>query len=218
MDIRLLAFYAASSTLIWLRRLGGPGLILLGFADNSVVPLPGSMDLLTIWLAAHHRNIWPYYTFMATLGAVLGGYVTYRLARKGGKEALERKLSKKQATKVYRKFEQWGFGAVAVPALLPPPFPIVPALLAAGALQYSRKKFIAALAVGRGIRFTIVAFLGAHYGPHIVHFFSRYYKPALIILISLAAIAGVIAIIQYQRFRERSGESGRRTQPARPTA
>ncbi|MFZ0143853.1 MAG: hypothetical protein WAL08_05815, partial [Candidatus Sulfotelmatobacter sp.] len=59
-----------------LRHLGGIGLILLGLADNSVVPLTGSMDVLTIWLAARHLEPWPYYGLMATLGAVLGGYIT----------------------------------------------------------------------------------------------------------------------------------------------
>ena len=202
MHLHLLAVLETSATLRWLIRLGGPGLIPLGLADNSVIPLPGSMDVLTIWLAASNRDIWPYYAFMATLGAVIGGYITYRLARKGGKEAVEHKFPNKKIDKVYKKFERWGFGAVAIPALLPPPFPIVPALLAAGAMQYSRKKFIAALAVGRGIRFTIVAFLGAHYGPHIVAFFSRYYKPALFILIALAIIGGVVALVQYMRFRK----------------
>src|SRR5256885_7648754 len=33
-------------------------------------------------------------------------------------------------------------------------------LIAAGALQYSRKKFLGALALGRGIRFFVIAFLG----------------------------------------------------------
>src|SRR3989442_14155357 len=83
MDPRLLSVVAASHALLWLRRLGGPGLILLGLADNSVIPMPGSMDALTIWLAASHRDWWPYYAFMATAGAVLGGYITYRLAREG---------------------------------------------------------------------------------------------------------------------------------------
>src|SRR5258708_543897 len=116
---------------VWtrLRRLGGVGLVLLGLADSSVVPLPGSMDVLTIYLAARHRDLWWYYAFMATVGAVIGGYITYGLARKGGKEAFERKLSKKRAEKVFERFERWGFGAVALPALLPPPFPIVPFLL-----------------------------------------------------------------------------------------
>lgn len=190
---------------VWnhLRHLGGVGLVLLGLADNSIIPLPGSMDILTIVLAAHHGRLWWYYAFMATVGAVIGGYITYGLARKGGKQAFERKLSKQTAEKVFKRFERWGFFAVAVPAILPPPFPIVPFLLAAGALQYSRRKFVLALALGRGVRFTIVAGLGAIYGRHIVRFFSRYYKPALFMLIGLAVIAGIISLVQYYRYKSR---------------
>jgi membrane protein YqaA with SNARE-associated domain len=198
-------FLIAVSVWTRLRHLGGVGLVLLGLADNSVVPLPGSMDVLTIVLAARHRELWWYYAFMAALGAVIGGYITYGLARKGGKEAFERKLSKSRADKVFERFERWGFWAVAVPAVLPPPFPIVPFLLAAGALQYSRQKFVAALALGRGVRFTIVAGLGALYGRHIVRFFSRYYKPALFTLIALAVIAGAFSLVQYYRYKNRTG-------------
>lgn len=190
---------------VWnhLRHLGGVGLVLLGLADNSIIPLPGSMDILTIVLAAHHSRLWWYYAFMATVGAVIGGYITYGLARKGGKQAFERKLSKRTAEKVFKRFERWGFFAVAVPAILPPPFPIVPFLLAAGALQYSRRKFVLALALGRGVRFTIVAGLGAIYGRHIVRFLSRYYKPALFMLIGLTVIAGIISLVQYYRYKSR---------------
>jgi len=188
----------------WLRHLGGVGLILLGLADNSVVPLPGSIDVLTVLLAARHKHLWWYYAFMATVGAVIGGYITYGLARKGGKEAFERKLSKGRADKIFKRFEKWGFFAVAVPAILPPPFPIVPFLLAAGAMQYSRQKFVAALALGRGVRFTILAGLGAIYGRHIVRFFTKYYKPALIVLIGLAVTAGVLSLVQYYRYKNRT--------------
>src|ERR1700681_4140566 len=169
----------AVSTWVRLRRLGGLGLVLLGVADNSVIPLTGSMDVLTIWLSARHREPWFYYAAMATLGAVIGGYITYALARKGGKQAMERKLSKRRAAKVYATFERWGFWAVAVPALLPPPFPFVPFLIAAGALQYSREKFLGALTLGRLVRYTIVASLGSLYGNQIVRFFDRYDKMAV---------------------------------------
>src|ERR1700726_3301304 len=190
---------------IWhkLRRLGAPGLVLLGIADNSVVPLTGSRDVLTIWLAARHQEPWPYYALMATLGAVIGGYITYALARKGGKEAMERKLSKRRATQFSNAFARWGFAAVAVPALMPPPFPFVPFLFAAGAMHYLPKKFLGALALGRGVRYTIAAGLGFHYGRHILRFFSQYYKPAMAILIGLAVIGAILSLIQYLRYRKR---------------
>jgi membrane protein YqaA with SNARE-associated domain len=197
----------------WVRHVRSMGLIVVGIADNSVIPMPGSMDVLTVWLAASERKYWLYYAFMATLSALVGGYLTYALARKGGKEALEHRKQKKKATKLFRRFERWGFGAIAVPAMLPPPFPIVPFLLAAGALQYPRKKFIGALALGRGIRFTVIAALGAHYGTAIVGFFSKYYKPALIVLISLSVVGSLLALAEYLRYKKNSRPSPAEAQP-----
>ncbi|HUO27129.1 MAG TPA: VTT domain-containing protein [Candidatus Aquilonibacter sp.] len=186
-----------------LRHLGGVGLLLLGIADNSLVPLTGSMDVFTIWLAARHVEPWPYYALMATAGAVLGGYITYGLAREGGKEAMHRKLSQQSAARVSQAFERWGFGAVALPALMPPPFPFVPFLLAAGATQYPRKRFLAALIVGRGVRYTILSALGFIYGGHVLRFFRQYYAPALGILIGLAVVGAIVTIFQYLRHRRR---------------
>jgi membrane protein YqaA with SNARE-associated domain len=185
----------------WVLRMGGPGLILIGIADNSVVPLTGSMDVLTIWLAAGHRNIWPYYAVMATIGAVLGGYITYYLGRKGGKEAIEHRFKKQRAEKLFKRFDRWGFRTIAITALLPPPFPLVPVLLAAGGLQYSKKKFLGALTLGRSIRYFVVAGIGSLYARPITAFFNRYYKPALFILIGLAVLGGIFALIEYFRLR-----------------
>lgn len=206
-----------TNALRWLIHLGGPGLIVLGLLDNSVIPLPGSMDVATILLAAHHREPWIYYTIMATVGAVLGGYLTYNMARKAGKEALEKRFSKEKVDKVDATFEKWGFASVAIPALLPPPFPIVPMLLAAGALQYPKKKFVAALSVGRAARYTILAFLGAHYGRHIVRFFAQYYEPTLIILIALLVIASLYGLYEYRRRRggrSNTSSAGKQTPPS----
>jgi membrane protein YqaA with SNARE-associated domain len=205
MSLGLLHLHPLLAVPLWrqLRHLGGLGLVLLGLVDNSVIPVTGSMDVLTIWLAARHQEPWPYYGFMATLGAVIGGYITYALARKGGKEVMERKLSKKRAVQVSNAFTRWGFAAIAIPALLPPPFPFLPFLLAAGAMQYSRKKFLAALVLGRGIRYFIEAALGFVYGRHILRFFTRYYKPAVAILIGLAVIGTVVTLVQYLRHKQK---------------
>ena len=198
--------FVASSLWHWLHRLGAPGLLLLGLVDNSPVPLPGSMDVLTIWLAAREPRLWPLYAVLATIGSLIGGYVTYALARKGGKPALEKRVSKRTASRVYRYVEHWGFFAVVLPALLPPPVPIVPFLLAAGALQYPPRKFLAALTIGRGIRFTLIALLGALYGRHILRFFAKYYQPALWILVALAVLGGLASLIGYLR-RKHSSKS-----------
>lgn len=186
-----------------LRRMGGPGLIVLGIVDNSIIPVTGSMDVLCIWLAARQREPWPYYAVMATLGALIGGYITYALARKGGEEAMERRLSKKKADQIEQRFDRWGFFAIALPALLPPPFPFVPFLIAAGALQYPPKRFLGALTLGRGVRYTIEAFLGYYYGRHILRFFRQYYKPALGILIGLAVLGTILTLVEYLRHRKR---------------
>ncbi|HZP32491.1 MAG TPA: VTT domain-containing protein [Candidatus Acidoferrales bacterium] len=190
----------------WARRVGGPGLIVLGIVDNSAVPVPGSQDAMTIILAAGEKTWWPYYALMATVGAVIGGYITYRLARREGREILEKRIARRKAQKVYSTFQKWGFGAVAVAALLPPPLPMFPFLLAAGAMQYSRGKFIAALALGRGIRYTVLAFLAAMYGGAILGWISEYREPILIGGIA-AAVAGALFVLLRYKYSKRPSPS-----------
>ena len=174
----------------WLRHLGGPGLILLGLLDNSVIPLPGSMDVFTIVLSADQRERWPYYAFMATVGSVIGGYLTYRLARGEGKGRLGSRLKRSQMKKVQAVFEKWGFLSIAVPALLPPPLPMVPFLIAAGAAQYPLQKFFAALFLGRAVRYSILGLLAALYGRQLLGYFSRHTHAIVWTAIALA-ITGI---------------------------
>src|SRR6476660_9680106 len=147
--LAIVAPTVARSVRRWIFHLGGLGFIPLGLLDNSVIPLPGSMDVLTIVLSARKQELWLYYALMATIGSVIGGFVTYRLARKGGKETLERKFPARTLAKVYKIFARWGFGGIAFVALLPPPAPMVAIVFAAGAMQYSLKKFLVALTLGR---------------------------------------------------------------------
>ncbi len=127
-------FILADSVWKWIHRLGGPGLILLGIADNTpFISAPaGSTDVLVILLAAHRHEWWAYYALMATVGEVLGGYLTYRLAQKGGQQTLERKVGKPRAEKIYRLFEKRGGITVFTGSILPPPFPFTSVLMAAG--------------------------------------------------------------------------------------
>lgn len=198
-------------------RLGGPGLIALGLVDNSVIPLPGGMDAATILLSAAHHEPWWYYAIMATVGSLLGGYLTYRLGAKGGEETLEKKVSKRRPDQVSRIFRRFGFWSVAVNAVIPPPMPIVPILLVAGALKYPRKKFLTALALGRGARYILLAYLGHIYGRSILHWLGKYYQPLLYVLIGLAVLGALIGIYFWWRNKHKA-TSGRGRSPVKNAA
>ena len=201
----------ASSVWTWLHRLGGPGLLLIGIIDASAVPMPGSVDAFLVVLAARRPAWWPYYALMAVVGAMIGGFVTYRLAKKGGEEALHGKIGRRNADKLRKNFQHRGFGTVAAAAILPPPFPTFPVLLAAGVMQYPPKKFLAALGSGRAVRYFALGYLAHAYGRAILTALSPYYQPMLYALIGLAAAGGVCALIYFAWYRPRKHrEQGRR--------
>jgi len=196
-------FLMTDSVWKWIHRLGGPGLILLGVADNTpfISAPPGSTDVFVILLSAHRHEWWAYYAFMATVGEVLGGYLSYRLAQKGSQETFERKVGKSRAEKIYRHFEKRGFRTVFTGAILPPPFPFTSVLMAAGVMQYPRKKFLLALTAGRGVRFFAVAYLGGMYGQQMIGFFTEHYRPTLYVLIALGVTAGIGALVYFRWYR-----------------
>ena len=199
---------AARSVRRWLVHLGGVGLIPLGILDSSLIPLPGTMDLATIFLSSRQDDWWPYYALMATAGSVLGGFLTYRLARRGGKATVERRFSRRQVNRVYNIFGRWGFTAIVIAALLPPPAPMVPFLLVAGAMQYPVRKFLAALTLGRAVRYTVLAYLTARYGRHVFAFVAQHLRPfAWTVAILLAVIAAAVLLWMFLRRRKDQSRS-----------
>jgi len=191
MTLPFAAFTLKHTALHWVQRLGGPGLIAVGIIDSSVIPFPGGMDFFTILFSMSHRDLWWYYAVMATIGSLIGSYLTYRVGAKGGEETLEKRISKRQAQKVYQMFEKRGFLTVAIGAVLPPPVPVTPFFLAPGILKYPLKKFFMAVAVGRSIRYAVLAYLGAIYGKTVLHAVKEYGRPILCALIALA-VAGAL--------------------------
>jgi len=190
--IAALAPTAEQSVRRWMFELGGLGLIPLGLLDNSPIPIPGAMDVATLILCLRDETLWWYYGLMATAGSMIGGYAAYRLARKGGKEALEHRFSRARVDKVCKIFERWGFGAIAIPALLPPPVPMTPFLFAAGAMQYPARKFVGALALGRITRYMALSYVAARYGRRIIALIAKHAHPVVVgIIVGLAAAAAL---------------------------
>jgi membrane protein YqaA with SNARE-associated domain len=159
----------------WLMGFGTVGLFVVSTIDSSIIPLPlpGSTDLLLIVLVAHRAD--PFLAAIAALaGSILGGYLTWSAGVKGGEAALHRYLPKRFARRMTGWVEKHGTLAVATSALLPPPFPLMPFVLAAGALGVSRKKFFLSFGLARAFRYSLVAWLAATYGRAMVRAFRHY--------------------------------------------
>ena len=67
-----------------------------------------------------------------------------------------------------------GLATVAVSGLLPPPVPLMPLLLASGALGVSGRRFLAAFATARILRYGLVAWIGATYGRRVLRVWNYY--------------------------------------------
>ena len=82
---------------------------------------------------------------------------------------------------------------------------MVPFLLAAGALQYPTRKFLAALTLGRIFRYLLLGYLAARYGRQIIAFFKIHAHPVMVsLIIALLAIATVVTYFRLGNKDKRS--------------
>jgi membrane protein YqaA with SNARE-associated domain len=179
----------------WLTHLGAFGLFFVAVIDSSVIPLPlpGSTDLLLLWLVAHSGDPW-LLASCAITGSILGGYTTWQVGRKGGEAALRRYVPARLLGRVVGWVERHPILAVFLPAVLPPPIPLLPFALASGALGVSRRRFLVVFSAARSLRYCFVAWLGVTYGRRIVRSFSgdlqKWSTPLLCVFAGLL-LAGV---------------------------
>jgi membrane protein YqaA with SNARE-associated domain len=170
-----------------LLRFGVAGLFLISIPDSSFVPLPipGITDIMIIVLAAQHMN-WFLLILLATMGSALGGFFSYKVGHSGGMAFLEKRIPPRIFRSITTWMENHSILAVALPAVLPPPMPLSPFVLAAGALNMPRNKFLATFTISRAIRHAIAAWLGIHYGRTVIrlwnHIADKYAAPILIVL------------------------------------
>jgi membrane protein YqaA with SNARE-associated domain len=177
------------------------GVFLVSIVDSSFVPLPlpGVTDIMIIVLAAQHHS-WLLLILLATAGSALGGYFSYQVGQRGGMAFLEKHVPPRIFKRVCNWMENHAILSVALPAILPPPMPLSPFVLAAGALKMSRKKFLTTFTVSRAMRHSIAAWLGIHYGRHIVRLWNaisaKYATPFLVVLWTLIGVSCAFAFWQ----------------------
>lgn len=174
------------------------GVFLVSIVDSSFVPLPvpGVTDIMIIVMSARRENV-ILLVILATLGSALGGYLSHQVGQRGGMAFLEKRVPPRIFKSVCDWMQNHAILSVALPAILPPPMPLSPFVLAAGALNMSRKKFMIAFTVSRALRHTIAAWLGIHYGRNILRLWNslsaKYATPILIVIWVGIAISCAIA-------------------------
>ena len=158
---------------LWLTHMGALGLFAVAVVDSSFIPLPlpGSTDLLLLWLVAHDGDPWLLAAF-AIAGSLVGGYLTWDLGRRGGKAALHRYVPARLLERVVSWVERHRILAVFLPAVLPPPVPLLPFALASGALGVSRSRFLMVYGSARIVRYSAIAWLAVVYGRHAIRLWS----------------------------------------------
>jgi len=194
---------------IWVRDLllpyGGLGLMLLAICDSSFLSLPELNDVLLMTFSmSHPEDAWKF-AVLTILGSVIGCALLYAVGRKGGETFLKRRFTNERLVRIQSWYRRYGVLAVIIPSLLPPPTPFKIFVLSAGTFGISWPKFLAAVVIGRGIRYLSEAILAVVYGPAAIQFVHDNYGKIGLILAIVIAACGIVFV--YARRRMRSMEA-----------
>ena len=184
------------------RRLGAVGLFLLSALDSSFLFLPFGNDLLLIALVSSNRSgwIWLLYVLVSAVGSVVGVLVIDVLMRKAGEEGLKRFLKPKQIERLRKKMEKNAGWAVFMATVIPPPFPFTPVIMAAAALQCSRKLLLIGVFLGRLVRFSVEAVLALYFGRQVLRLLnSAVIDYVVYAFIGIAIVGSTLSIMKWVR-------------------
>jgi membrane protein YqaA with SNARE-associated domain len=176
---------------------GGVGLLVLGILDSSYLFLPWGNDLLVVAMTARHPELGRmlYYATMSAIGSTLGCLLIDVTLRPLGASGLERHVPKRRLERVRCKIEKNGGRALAVASLAPPPFPFTVFVMAAAALQYSRRRLLAIVAVTRMARFTVIGLLAIRFGKRILKWADNSVVQGFLIALIVVCIVGSIVSV-----------------------
>jgi membrane protein YqaA with SNARE-associated domain len=192
----------------WLRSIGGwleryvislpiyyaaPAMIVIGALDSSLLSLPEINDYLVVARCFKQPSAAFYFPLFAAIGSVIGCLILYTIMRRGGQAVLRRRFRRENIERVERAYARFGFLAIAIPALLPPPMPFKIFVATAGTLEYPRWKFLLTVMIARSFRYYVEGILAVFYGKRVMLFLV---DNGLVIL-SLVAAAAILIVLIY---------------------
>src|SRR6267142_5412987 len=178
--------------------LGAPGLFLIAFLDSSFLSLPEIADLMVVYMVTHHKSRVVLYAVSATLGSIGGCLVMYFIGKKGGDALVAKRFTTRNVERAKASFQRHGVIAVLVPSLLPPPAPFKIFVLLAGVAHIDVRKFVLAVALGRGVRYLALGFLAVEYGDRALAYMHENSLKVSLIAVGVLA-AGFIAYLVWSK-------------------
>jgi membrane protein YqaA with SNARE-associated domain len=183
--------------------LAAPAMIIIGALDSSLLSLPEINDYLVVGRCFRDHNAAFYFPLFAATGSVIGCFLLYTIVRRGGQAVLRKRFPLQSIKRVERAYERFGFFAIAVPAVLPPPLPFKIFVATAGALEYPRWKFLLTVMIARSLRYYIEGILAVYYGRRVLLFM----KDNGLVIVSIVATVALIALIIYFVVKQRRNSS-----------
>ena len=176
-----------------------PSMVIIGALDSSLLSLPEINDYLVVMRCAKQPSAVFYFPLFAALGSVIGCLLLYSIVRRGGQALLRRRFRAEHIERVERAYARWGFLALAVPALLPPPMPFKIFVATAGALEYPRWRFMLTVMIARSVRYFVEGTLAVFYGEQVLAWMKE--NGAIVLAIVATVFIGglIIYLIKNRR-------------------
>ena len=150
-----------------------PAMVVIGALDSSLLSLPEINDYLVVARCYSDPKAVFYFPLFAAAGSVIGCNLLYTIMRRGGQAVMRRRFSAESIARVEKAYARFGFLALAVPALLPPPMPFKIFVATAGALEYPRWRFMLTIMIARSVRYIVEGTLAVFYGEQVLVFMKE---------------------------------------------
>src|SRR5690349_11636992 len=178
-----------------------PAMVLIGALDSSLLSLPEINDYLVVGRCYRYPTSVFYFPIFAAAGSVLGCWLLYAIMRRVGQVLLRKRFKRESIERVERAYARYGFLAIALPAILPPPLPFKIFVATAGTLEYPRWKFLLTIMIARSFRYYVEGILAVYYGRRVLLFI----KDNGLVIVSMVGTVILIGLIIYFVVRQRKG-------------
>src|SRR6185503_12036678 len=173
--------------------IAAPAMVVIGALDSSLLSLPEINDYLVVGRCFKYPSAAFYFPLFAAMGSVLGCHILYSIVRRGGQAVLRKRFKLEQIKRVERAYERFGFLAIGIPAILPPPLPFKIFVATAGALEYPRWKFLLTVMIARSFRYYVEGILAVFYGRRVLLFI----RDNGLVVVSIVATLVLIGLLIY---------------------